>query len=57
MADSQAFKDRINAEVQSVVALAGVQRITDDMEVSWLRLVWERGNKVSVPVRFFDEEA
>ncbi len=57
MADSQAFKDRINAEVQSVVALAGVQRVTDDMEVSWLRLVWERGNKVSVPVRFFDEEA
>lgn len=57
MADSQAFKDRINAEVQSVVALAGVQRVKDDMEVSWLRLVWERGNKVSVPVRFFDEEA
>ncbi len=56
MADSQKYKDRINAEVQSVVALAGVQRVTDDMETSWLRLVWERGNKANVPIRFFDEE-
>lgn len=42
MSDSNSYKDNVNAEVQMVVSLAGVQRKDDEFEVSLLRAMWVR---------------